>query len=291
MNPLARSRPIWEARAMRRLGLLFAMAAAACNGPEDGGARGEPTATPTPTPAASASPTPTAPPSSSSSSSARSVEEETDDFLLEFSYPAEAGRYPAFAGLLDRRLERARQELATESAAARREAREDGFPYNKHSYTAEWKVVADLPRWLSLSGDVSTYSGGAHGNYFFDSLVWDKEAGKAYRAIDLFESAEALDAALREQLCEALNAERAKRREEPVSEDSEDEYDQCVGLDEVTVLVGSSNRRSFDRIGIMIEPYVAGPYAEGAYEFTFRVDRAVLAAVKPEFRGAFTARN
>jgi hypothetical protein len=288
MNPLARSRPIWEARAMRRLGLLLAMAAAACNGPQAGADNGQ--SSPSATPSASAAPAP-APTASPSSSGARAVEEETDDFLLEFSYPAEAGRYPGLAGLLDRRLERAREQLAAESAEARRGARSDGFPYNKHSYTAEWRVAADLPAWLSLSGEVGTYSGGAHGNYFFDSLVWDKQAGKAYRAIDLFESPAALGTAVAEKLCEGLNKERAKRREQPVPEDSEDEYDQCVGLENVTVLLGSSNRRNFNRIGIMIEPYVAGPYAEGAYEFTFPVDQAVLAAVKPEFRSAFPARN
>src|SRR5690606_12475117 len=79
---------------------------------------------------------------------ARSVSEQTDDFLFEYAYPAEAGRIPELAQLLDDKLEERRTELATESASARRGAREQGFPYNKHSYTAQWKVVADLPGWL-----------------------------------------------------------------------------------------------------------------------------------------------
>ena len=37
--------------------------------------------------------------------------------------------------------------------------------------------------------------------------------------------------------------------------------------------------KTFDRIGILIGPYVAGPYAEGSYEFTFPVDSAVIDAV------------
>ena len=54
------------------------------------------------------------------------------------------------------------------------------------------------------------------------------------------------------------------------------------------MLVGSSNGRTFDRIGIWYGPYVAGPYAEGAYELDFPVDARVLAAVKPEYEAAFS---
>jgi hypothetical protein len=129
----------------------------------------EPTATPTPTPTASAS-------ASATSNGARSVSEETDDFLFEYSYPAEAGRIPELATLLDVQLAEQREDLANEAGEARREAREDGFPYNKHSYSAEWKVVTETPDFLSLSNDISTFSGGAHGNYTVESLVWDKKA-------------------------------------------------------------------------------------------------------------------
>jgi hypothetical protein len=57
------------------------------------------------------------------------------------------------------------------------------------------------------------------------------------------------------------------------------------------VLVGSSNRRTFNRLTLYAGPYVAGPYAEGAYEIDINIDRAILAAVKPEYREAFSARN
>src|SRR5690606_10113452 len=112
-----------------------------------------------------------------------------------YSYPAAAGRIPELAELLDARLDKQRAELGTESQKARDDAREEGFPYNKHSYTAEWKRVADLPKWLSLSVDIATYTGGAHGNYTVESLVWDKEAKRAMKAIDLFSSPSALEQA------------------------------------------------------------------------------------------------
>ena len=174
---------------------------------------------------------------------------------------------------------------------ARREARQEGFPYNKHSYTAEWKVVAELPKWLSLSADVATYTGGAHGNYTVQSVVWDKDNLRLMNAIDLFSSPAALEQAFGDRFCEGLDRERAERRGEPVPEDSEEMFDQCPGIDELEVLVGSSNGRTFNRLTVYAGPYVAGPYAEGAYEVDLPVTQEVLDAVKPEYREAFSARN
>ena len=275
---------------MKRSILIVALTgmAAACDGfggaePEAGGA----TATATAQAKAQAEEAK----SKSAGNGARSVAEETDDFLFEYSYPAEAGRIPGLAGLLDNRLDRQRAALAAESEQARREARQEGFPYNKHSYTAEWKVVAELPKWLSLSADVATYTGGAHGNYTVRSVVWDKDNLRLMNAIDLFSSPAALEQAFGDRFCEGLDRQRAERRGEPVAEDSEEMFDQCPGIDELEVLVGSSNRRTFNRLTVYAGPYVAGPYAEGAYEVDLPVTQEVLDAVKPEYREAFSARN
>ena len=243
-----------------------------------------PPSTPAPAPSASASAsaTPVA-------NGARSVSEETDDYFFEYSYPAEAGNIPELSALLDRRLENTRTDLAEQAARARSDARDNGFPYNRYSNNVEWKVVADLPRYLSLSANLGSYSGGAHGNYGFNSMIWDKEAGRALDPKALFIRGNALDEALGDRLCEALNAERAKRRgDQPVGE-PDDWMNQCVEIKDTTVLLGSGNGQTFDRVGILIGPYVAGPYAEGSYELDFPVDAALLGAVKSEYREAFSA--
>ena len=74
--------------------LAFAGALAACNGDEPADPEVTPTATPSPTASAS----------TTASNGARSVAEETDDFLFEYSYPAEAGRIVELASLLDIQL-------------------------------------------------------------------------------------------------------------------------------------------------------------------------------------------
>lgn len=270
---------------MRRVctGLAISLLLASCDG-----SGGEPAPAPTPTPSASATASATASPRPSG---ARSVQEETDDFRFEYAYPAEAGNVPELAALLDARLDRLRAQLAAQSAEGRDAARGAGFPFNKYSESVEWKVVANTPRFLSLSAEISSYTGGAHGNYGFDSLVWDKEAGQALAPAAFFTSLPALEQAMGEELCEKLDAERARRRGAEAEAMAEGEFGKCVGLEEVTLLLGSGNRRTFNRIGVLIGPFVAGPYAEGSWEFTLPVTAQVLATVKPEYRDAFTARN
>jgi hypothetical protein len=256
---------------------------------------------PQPQPSASASPAPS--PSASASASAqsngaRSVQEETDDFRFAYAYPAEAGRIPELAAVLDGRLERLRVQLAGQSAQGREAARDNGFPFNKYSASVDWQAVADTPRFLSLSARLTSYTGGAHGDYGFDSLVWDKTTGRALQVGEFFTSTAALEDVVGTRLCELLDAERAKRRGEEAADAAaataaapDDPFNACVPLSDTTLLLGSSNGRAFNRIGVQIGPYVAGPYAEGSWEFTLPVTAAVLAAVKPEYRNAFAPRN
>ena len=70
-----------------------------------------------------------------------------------------------------------------------------------------------------------------------------------------------------------------------------EEYDACVKPDETNLLLGSRAGEKFDRVGVQIAPYIAGPYAEGDYEFTFDVTPEVLATVRPKYRAAFAVRK
>lgn len=228
---------------------------------------------------------------SASSTRGRAVSESTEAYEFEYSYPGAAAAIPALADWLDAQAAERKASLQSEAQEGRAEAQSGNYPFNPHSYSMDWKVVADIPDWLSLSGEFSTYSGGAHGMYGMDSLVWQKDPGRRLQPIALFRSPAALTDALSPGLCNALDAERAERRGEPVRPDSDDPFDQCLGMDEATVLLGSSNGETFDRLTVWIGPYVAGPYAEGAFELDFPVDAAVLASVKPEYREAFSVKR
>lgn len=269
------------ARRFLLTGLMFTLAACGANMP----AESEPTAAPdadmtsAPVVQAQASATPVA--------AARSEKETSEVYEFEYSYPAEAAAIPGLKGLLDQRLSKARSELAASAQQARQEAQADGYPYRTYAGGTSWSVVTQTPRFLSLSAEIYAYSGGAHGMTAFDTLLWDKQAGKALEPSGLFTGQHALRDAIRQPFCKALDQERSKRRQ---GQDwSGDEmFSECIDPTASTVILGSSNGQAFDRIGVLVGPYEAGPYAEGTYEVTLPVTRAVLAAVKPVYRSAFT---
>lgn len=220
--------------------------------------------------------------------------EEKDGGTWEFTYgwPAAVGAQPELAAQFTAERDTA---LAEEKASWERDSAAsppDCTACRSRGFQKSWKVVADIPGWLSLSADLYSYTGGAHGMSGLQSLVWDKTARVAHDGVALFRSPEALDAALGPKLCAALNVQRAKKRGEPVPPASADDmgFNSCQHVKDATVLVGSSNGKAFDRIGIWFGPYTAGPYAEGNYGLNFSVDAAVLGAVKPEYASAFSKR-
>ncbi len=217
-----------------------------------------------------------------------SIEEETDRYSFAYSWPKEASAYPGLAEELQARAGRMKTNLEEEADRDFAAAAGEDWQARPHSASMDWKVVADLPDWLSLSGEMDSYSGGAHGIHGKRSLIWDKRNERAMEGVELFASPMALERALGEKLCAALDAERAQRRGEPVDPDADDPFNDCPAVDEATVLVGSSNGRTFDRIGIYFGPYVAGAYAEGDFELDFPVTGSVLDAVNPDYAQAFS---
>ncbi|MFN4019552.1 MAG: PdaC/SigV domain-containing protein [Erythrobacter sp.] len=261
--------------------MLAALALAACSSPEevakDTGVAAKASASATSAETAAAAPGPVA----------FTDNQGKDEAAREFSYswPAEVSAVPALARHFTAERDQLLGEQKAEWAEAVAEfAGEDCVACTNRAFEKRWEVVADLPRFLSLSATFYVYSGGAHGTGAFDALVWDREAQAFFDPKALFRSEAALQDALGAPWCKALKAERMKRLEEDYSEDS---VFTCPAIADLTVLVGSSDKRRFDRIGLLAAPYVAGPYAEGSYEVTLPVSAKVLDAVKPEYKPAF----
>jgi hypothetical protein len=217
------------------------------------------------------------------------IEESSDLYSFDYSYPEPAAAIPELREHLDGEIKAARDRLIRSARMGRAEARENGFPYNAFAEGTEWKVVADTPRFLSLSASLYSYTGGAHPNYGSNSLIWDRETDRLLQPLDLFTSPSALTDAIEGRYCEALDTERVKRRGEQFDA-VDNPFDACPAVRKLTVLLGSSSGKRFDRIGLIADPYLVGPYAEGAYEITLPVTPAVLAAVRPAYRDAFAVR-
>jgi Deacetylase PdaC len=222
---------------------------------------------------------------------AREVHEENEVYSFDYSYPKAAAAIPTLRAMLDADLEQQRSELAEEAKGDKEEAATGGYTYHPYSRGIAWQVVTETPRWLSLSALVDTYTGGAHPNYWFDALLWDKVANRRRDALELFVSRQALSTAIRKQFCASLNRQREKKRGEPVNTSGDSMFGECLDPVEHVVILGSSNRKAFSRVGVLLAPYEAGPYVEGYYEVTLPVTKAVLAAVKPEFRSSFAVQR
>lgn len=245
-----------------------------------------------PVAAASVAPAPAAPASPAATpAKARTVKEETPLYIFDYAYPAEAAAIPALKDRFDAEIEAARQQVIADAREGQKDAKDNGFDFHPYSSSADWQVVTSLPRWLSLSALVGSYSGGAHPNYAFSALLWDRAANRERKVADLFLSKAALSAAIKAPFCAALDKERAKKRGEPVVRNDDDWMSACIDPAAEIVIPGSSDRQHFTRIGVLVAPYNAGPYAEGAYEVTLPVTPAVLAAVKPEFRADFAVQR
>lgn len=209
------------------------------------------------------------------------------DSAREFAYnwPAEVSAIPELAEQLIAERDAALAEQRTDFEEALREfADGECTACTNRDYAKDWAVVADLPRFLSLSASLYVYGGGAHGNSAFDALVWDREAGEVLRARDFFVSDAAVQQAIGARWCAALQRERVKRLGE---EYASDDFFTCPDVADLTLVLASSDNMKFDRMELLAAPYVAGAYVEGSYEITLAFDAKAIAAVKPEYRGHF----
>jgi len=210
---------------------------------------------------------------------------------LAYKWPAKVSAEPELAAQLDAHRTKIFAETKSDWEASVADCPEEAVSCRNYSYANAYEVVTDLPRFLSLSNSFSTYTGGAHGIYGRGSQIWDRQAKKLVDPEAMFASPDALSRAVSAKACVALNRLRTERRGELVEVGAGEWPDNCPGLDEVTVFLGSSNGKTFDRLGLYYGPYVAGPYAEGDYEVTLPMDAAMIAAVRPEFASAFGAKR
>ena len=215
----------------------------------------------------------------------REISVKTPVYEFTYSYPAAAGRIPALKAWLDKDAAEGQASIAQSAREGKADAKKEGYDFNSYDAETDWQVVTDLPKWLSLSGTSGDYTGGAHPNHGPVALLWNKVGGRKMDAVDLFTSKAALTKAIQARFCAELNKQREDKRGEAVN--PKDLFGDCLDPAKEVVILGSTDRAHFTRIGVLMGPYEAGPYAEGDFEVTLPVTDAVIAAVKPEYRADF----
>ncbi|HWW58469.1 MAG TPA: DUF3298 and DUF4163 domain-containing protein [Sphingopyxis sp.] len=250
---------------------------------------------PTPAEKAAAASVPGAPPGGAAdlavkNAPASKVEEKTGLVEFAYSYPREAAAIPELAAWLDGDRATKRDALIAAAQRDKAAAEKGGFPYRAHSHLQKWQRVTDTRRFLSLSAEIDTYAGGAHGMQGFGTLIWDRNRRKLLQPLDLFASGEAFDAAIRDSFCAGIK--RAKTAKGIVADEPPDSpFAQCPPASAQTVWLGSSDGRYLDRVTVAIAPYEIGPYAEGSYKINVPMSGELVRAVKDEYARDFLPLN
>jgi hypothetical protein len=62
---------------------------------------------------------------------------------------------------------------------------------------------------------------------------------------------------------------------------------ECPAAKEQPITLRPGADQRFDSFYALLNPYVAGSWAEGPYDFAFPVTAELIALIKPEYRDAF----
>lgn len=217
----------------------------------------------------------------------RRVDAKSDLLDFTYSWPAAAARIAALDARLESDMAKDRAEATATADADRKERGRDSIPFNGHYFDKQWAVYGDGARLLSLAAQVSTFTGGAHGNTGYAQILWDKAAGRAIAPADLFADPAAAFALLGRPYCAGLDRQRAEKRQEPLPLKGDDWRTQCPPLGEQVLVPAAEKNGRFDSFTILLGPYAAGPYAEGTYQVDVPVTAAIRALVRPEYRPSF----
>jgi len=218
--------------------------------------------------------------------SASDVRENGDLIDFTYAYPREAAQIPELAKLLDADREAKRSALVAAAERDKAASAKGDFPYHVHSHLQKWLRITSTPRFLSLSAEIETYMGGAHGMTSFETLLWDRNRRRTLKPLDLFVSPEAFDAAIRDDFCTRIKQAKAAKGIQAPDEPGSP-FSSCPPASAQTVWLGSSDGRYLDRMTIAIGPYEIGPFAEGSYKINVPVTASLVRAVKPEFARDF----
>ncbi|MGB3723485.1 MAG: hypothetical protein WA979_11805 [Pacificimonas sp.] len=233
---------------------------------------------------------PQAPPSPTDETTAAAAPIPASDLLIversptlnfHWRVPAEVAQHPALLATMRTDALQAQEKMRT---TAREEAQfraENGARPVAISMDESWALSWENAALLNLTVAQNSYRGGAHPNLVYKSILWDKTAARAIALPDLFSDWPNIEAGLSAQYCEALDAERAKRRGADV--DSDGPFGKCPPLTEQPVALMGNAYDGFYGIEVLLGPYVAGAYAEGSYRIELPFDEAMRAAMKADY--------
>lgn len=194
--------------------------------------------------------------------------------------PELATQPPLLAALRTAALRDAAKARAAATADAA-SARRAGIPFRAYETITDWSLAADTSRLLALSGEIYSYTGGAHGNTGYAVRIWDKTARRSIGIEALFTDWPRARKLLEPDYCKALAAAQLARRGTTASGGP---FDACPRLSEQPVVPWGGLGSRAGQYRVLLVPYVAGPYSEGSYLVTAPWPEAIRTLVKPAYR-------
>ena len=230
--------------------LVATLALSGCNKPDEAAVRHAP-------PVIEA-----APPVAASGASPMSYAQKTDAAEVTLKLPRTIATQPDLHARLYADGVRELNAFIEGAANERAEMEGEGAPTQPYERTITWTVGADTTKLLSLSSLQSEYTGGAHGNAAYGSVLWDKALKRPIAPTGLFGAN--VDAAMDKALCDALTAEKKARLAETYTPPGAD-WNCPKWRDTPFELAASTVAGKAGGLRFLIGPYVAGSYAEGTY--------------------------
>lgn len=219
----------------------------------------------------------------------------TDGAEIEVALSRAAEREPAFFRIL---ASDARQYMNGFQTQADLSFAEDGQAeyWRRHSLSLRYDDTLVSANFLSVLSASYEYTGGAHGNTYFGSFLFDRRTKAMVSLDDLLddvsEGAPAL-VAIRDAVYDGLVEQKQQRWGEEEFDPNGDVFlaDVRPSTDFLTMFTAepSTDPGKIGGLTFHFAPYIVGPYAEGT--FTVTVDQAVFAdhleeAYADDFAGA-----
>jgi hypothetical protein len=209
----------------------------------------------------------------------------TADAEVALSLPPAVARVPALYGKLFSEGKNELEAFAEGAKGELEELRANGDTPPPFGKTHDYAVSAETPRLLSLVENTLESTGGAHPNTTLEATVWDKQAGKALSAADLFAPGADMTGPDK-ALCDAIHAAKQARVQDPALTG---ELKACPKLEAATLaLAPSTEPGKAGGLIALFSPYALGAYVEGAYRVVVplpAVRPALAPAYAPEFAG------
>jgi len=160
-------------------------------------------------------------------------------------------------------------QFKADARIAQKEA-EGQYPFRTYSLSTKWSVELEHARFISLINTNWMYTGGAHGNTFYESLAFDRKHRRIIKLSSLFNGEEAEAKArktIRTYVIKDILRQKAERMEKPV-EGFKDEWvsNGVEGKFQVSTLEPSDQKGKVAGLRMWYGPYAVRSFAAGPFD-------------------------